>query len=258
LEEKIKEFMSENLWNSAVKFWLEFNNLGKNVHRDFLNLPAFINTLPKSREYEYGLEIGGGEGTLARKLHELGYRFISTDLSPRMIEEAKRNELQNPRGIQYSVENGESLSFPDNNFDFALAFMCLMDMSYPDRCFSEIYRVLKPGGYFQFSIIHPCFASPPHRKHVYNDKGEKKGVEIGKYNEESMYPIKWNYPPHPEFTSFQHHLTISHWLMLGVKAGFSLEYLEEHYATPTIVKECDHLKHTITVPDNFLVRFRKN
>ena len=249
--------MTENLWNSAVKFWLEFNNSGKNVHRDFLNLPAFINILPKPRKDEYGLEIGAGEGTLARKLHELGYHFIATDLSPQMIEEAQRNEQENPKGIQFKVENGELLSFPDNNFDFAIAFMCLMDMSYPDRCFSEIYRVLKPGGYFQFSIIHPCFASPPHRKHIYGEKGAKIGVEIGKYNEERMYPIKWSFPPHSEFTSLQQHLTISHWLMLGVKVGFYLEFIAEPFATPMMVKECAHLKHTITVPDNLLVRFRK-
>ena len=167
--------MSKNLnpWNSAVDAWIAFNQSGKNIHRDFLNLPAFVSSLPSPESSKIGLEIGGGEGTLARYLTTLGYRLHSTDFSSQMIEEARRIESESPLNIQYSLENAEKLSFSDDVFDFAIAFMCLMDLHHPDQAFSEIFRILKPEGYFQISIIHPCFGSPSHRKHVLNPQGKK-------------------------------------------------------------------------------------
>ncbi|MHA1648351.1 MAG: class I SAM-dependent methyltransferase [Promethearchaeota archaeon] len=116
------------------------------MHRDFLNLPAFIAALPAPDPSALGLEIGGGEGTLARKLATKGYKIHSTDNSPLMIEGAKRIEKKTPKNIQYSVENAEYLSFNNNSFDFALVFMCFMDFHHPEKVFSEAYRVLKTGG----------------------------------------------------------------------------------------------------------------
>ena len=250
--------MEENPWDQIVEGWMAFNNSGRNIHRDYLNLPAFLSALPSPEKNSIGLEIGGGEGTLARKLASLGYSIHSTDISPKMILEARKIESETILGVKYSVENAEHLSFSSQSFDFAIAFMCLMDMRHPDKCIQEIFRVLKPRGYFQFSSIHPCFASTPHSKHVYNEHGEKIARETGRYNDEGLTPIKWNYAPIPEFTSFHHHLTLSHWIMLGIQTGFVLEYISEPYATPEIIEQCPHLEHTVTVPDNILMRFRKN
>lgn len=248
---------NRNPWNAAFKSWIAFNQSGRNRHRDYLNLPAFVAALPSPVSSELGLEIGGGEGTLARHLTKFGYKIQSTDFSAQLIEEARRIETESPLHIQYGVEDAEKLTFSDETFDFALAFMCVMDLHHPDQAFSEIFRVLKPGGYFQVSIIHPCFGSPFHRKHVCDAQGKKIGVEIGQYNKEGLNPVEWHYPPEPAFTTFHHHLTLSHWIMLALNHGFKLEHMEEPYATPEIVEQCPHLEHTITVPDNLILRFRK-
>ena len=55
------------------------------------------------------------------------------------------------------------LPFEGASFDFAVAFMSLMDIPEMERVLAEVYRVIRPGGFLQFSIAHPCF-SPPHRK----------------------------------------------------------------------------------------------
>jgi len=41
--------------------------------------------------------------------------------------------------------------------------MALMDMPDQARVLREIHRVLGPGAFLQFSILHPCF-DPPYRK----------------------------------------------------------------------------------------------
>ena len=82
-------------------------------------------------------------------------------------------------------------------------------------------------------------------------------MEIGNYNETGLNLVKWHYPPEPEFTTFHHHLTLSQWIILALNQGFNLEKIDEPYATPEIVEKCPHLEHTITVPDNIIMRFRK-
>ena len=245
------------IWDTFVEQWEDFNNSGKNVHRDFLNLPRFVEILPSNSPGSQGLEIGGGEGTLARVLAEKGYRLLSTDFSPNMIALARKKEAQNPLGIQYAIENAEQLSFSDENFDYVLAFMCLMDLKHPKLAIKEAYRVLKPGGYFQISIIHPCFASQPHHKHIVDANGETIGLEVGRYYDEGIQNVEWNLTETIKVTSFHNHLTLSHWLSLLIETGFRLEYIEEPHADDEIVKLCPHLKHTIIEPDNLLIRVRK-
>ena len=48
----------------------------------------------------------------------------------------------------------------------------------------EAGRVLKPGGFLQFSITHPCF-DPPYRKLLRNAHGEAYAVEVGRYFEDT-------------------------------------------------------------------------
>lgn len=49
-------------------------------------------------------------------------------------------------------ENLESLSFPDDIFDLIITQDVLEHVDCPENAFSEIYRVLKPGGYHIFTI----------------------------------------------------------------------------------------------------------
>jgi ubiquinone/menaquinone biosynthesis C-methylase UbiE len=41
-----------------------------------------------------------------------------------------------------------------------------MDVDDLDRALDEAYRVLKPGGFLQFSILHPCFTAIGSQKYV--------------------------------------------------------------------------------------------
>ncbi|WP_457557523.1 hypothetical protein [Candidatus Harpocratesius sp.] len=46
--------------------------------------------------------------------------------------------------------------------------------------------------------------------------------------------------------------------MMGINAGFLVEYITELYATYEIIDQCPHLEHPVIVPDNLIIRFRKN
>ncbi|WP_371802168.1 class I SAM-dependent methyltransferase [Candidatus Lokiarchaeum ossiferum] len=254
---KESNWQEPSKWEEIAAEWISFNESGKNIHRDFLNLPRFVEALPSLEIGMKGLEVGCGEGMLARKILTDGINLDACDISPVMINHARKKESQESHHITYFVENAEHLSFPENSYDFILAFMCLMDMDHPEKAIQEAYRVLKPGGFFQFSIVHPCFASSSHRKHVRDANGVSKAIEIGNYTSEGKVVVNWNNGSLKGTQTFHNHKMLTTWMMYGINAGFILEFLDEPFANSEILQKCEHLVHTISVPDNLIVRLRK-
>jgi ubiquinone/menaquinone biosynthesis C-methylase UbiE len=58
--------------------------------------------------------------------------------------------------------------------------MSLMDIPETERVLAEVFRVLRPGGFFQFSITHPCFDTP-HRRKLRDETGRTYAIEVGDY-----------------------------------------------------------------------------
>lgn len=104
------------------------------------------------------LELGCGNGYLSRILAAKGARVVSTDISEKMIECALEKEKAKPLGIKYLVRDAANLEdIVKEAFDFALANMCLVDISDINSVFKGVHRVLKQNGFFIFSITHPVF-----------------------------------------------------------------------------------------------------
>ena len=69
---------------------------------------------------------------------------VATDLSPAMLEKA-RGRLSEKLNVSLAVEDGQSLTFPDQHFDAVLCAMGLMLFPDPARGPSEFRRVLREG-----------------------------------------------------------------------------------------------------------------
>jgi ubiquinone/menaquinone biosynthesis C-methylase UbiE len=76
--------------------------------------------------------------------------------------------------------NENAGTFGDGSFDFATGFMSFMDVPETEQVLAEAYRVLKPGGFLQFSITHPCFDTP-HRRNLRDAGGRTYALEAGDY-----------------------------------------------------------------------------
>jgi SAM-dependent methyltransferase len=58
--------------------------------------------------------------------------------------------------------------------------MSMMDMAEQGRVLCEAARVLRPGGFLQFSILHPCFV-PPDRRVLREPDRTTRAIEIAGY-----------------------------------------------------------------------------
>jgi ubiquinone/menaquinone biosynthesis C-methylase UbiE len=89
-------------------------------------------------------DMGCGPGQVARYLRDVGATVFGLDLSPRMLEQARR---LNP-DIQFREGNMMSLDLPDGTLAGIAAFYAIVNIpedSLPS-VFREMHRVLQPGG----------------------------------------------------------------------------------------------------------------
>jgi len=89
-------------------------------------------------------DLGCGPGHVARYLHDQGVSMVGIDLSPQMIEEARR---LNPEQ-EFRVGDMRKLSLPDASLVGAIAFYSIVHFA-PDELpaiMAELRRALMPGG----------------------------------------------------------------------------------------------------------------
>jgi SAM-dependent methyltransferase len=113
-------------------------------HRD-----QFLELVPKPGRAT--LDLGCGEGRLARDLTRLGHDVVGVDLSPTMVAAARAAQP----GLAVHEADAAHLPFPDASFDCVVAFMSLQDVHDFEAAVREGARVLEPGGRLCFAIVHP-------------------------------------------------------------------------------------------------------
>jgi ubiquinone/menaquinone biosynthesis C-methylase UbiE len=96
------------------------------------------------------LEVGCGEGRVARDLRDRGHRVVAMDTSPTLLRHAKGAD---PSG-RYVQADAMALPFGEGTFDLVVAYNALMDVDDMPGAVSEAARVLVPGGRFAVSVTH--------------------------------------------------------------------------------------------------------
>jgi SAM-dependent methyltransferase len=95
-------------------------------------------------------DVGCGPGYVTAHLHELGVDAFGIDLSPGMIEVARRDHP----GLRFEVGSMTDLHLPDASVTGLLAWWSLIHV--PDdevpTVFAHFHRVLRPGGPLQLGF----------------------------------------------------------------------------------------------------------
>jgi 2-polyprenyl-3-methyl-5-hydroxy-6-metoxy-1,4-benzoquinol methylase len=110
------------------------------------------------------LDIACGNGLTSRRMAALGAKVVAFDFAPAMIEHARRRTTKHADRISYHVLDGTDtaamLTMGEGEFDAALCQMALFDMAEVEPLMRALNRLLRPGGRFVFSVLHPCFNNP--------------------------------------------------------------------------------------------------
>lgn len=155
-------------WNQNAAFWDERMGEG-NDFVEVLTWPA-TERLLAVRPGERILDIACGNGLTSRRLAALGAEVVAFDFAAEMIAHAVQRTTQyadgrtSPARIQYlaldATDEAALLALGEGQFDAALCSMALFDMAEIEPLLHALSRLLRAGGRFVFSVIHPCFNSP--------------------------------------------------------------------------------------------------
>lgn len=104
------------------------------------------------------VDIGCGEGYLARMMARRGARVTGVDGARSILAHARKREEQSPLNIRYAHGDATALDVGAlGQFDRAVSSMVFNMLTDHVAAFRGVFSLLKPGGVFVLSIIHPAF-----------------------------------------------------------------------------------------------------
>ncbi|MDY4969629.1 MAG: class I SAM-dependent methyltransferase [Lachnospiraceae bacterium] len=92
------------------------------------------------------LDVGTGSGFFAILLGRLGHHVTGIDLTPSMIEEAKRLAQEQQIEADFFVMDAENPEFADESFDVVISRNLTWTLPHAEHAYGQWNRVLKKGG----------------------------------------------------------------------------------------------------------------
>ena len=245
-------------WDELANFWDQQMQAGATWQRHLIQ-PS-VERLLGLEQGERVLEIACGNGEFARRMAELGGQVLAVDFSEGMLERARahRGEVEYRNADAIDEEALLALGDPAS-FDAVVSNMAIMDMESIEPMAAASSRLLKPGGRFVFSTLHPAFNSGDVTAMVELDlEGgitEVYSVKVSSYGRPSTG--KGTAVPDQPVEQWYFHRPL--WMILKpfFDQGFALDGLEEPLVGSEHVEPGTPIYVFTQLPGVFVARMRK-
>jgi SAM-dependent methyltransferase len=204
------------LWETHAREWFAWartpnHDSYENFHRD-----QFLSLLPAPGRLT--LDIGCGEGRLARDLHALGHRVQAIDASATLVAQAHEAD----RHIPVCQADAAALPFPDGHADLAVMFMSPQDLDDLEGAIREAFRVTEPGGRLALATVHPINSAGKFS----SEDADSPFVMRGSYLDTFRYMDRFEHDG-LGMTFHSDHRPLEIYVSVLLDAGFVIEALRE-------------------------------
>ena len=146
--------MGDNsLWDQHAQWWIDGFTNGVDPEYEEQIIPLAIEELSGHGRV---LDVGCGDGQIARALAAHGCAVVGVDPTERNLEVAR----ERGGGPEYIKGEAADLPFDDASFDAVVACLVFEHIDDLDGAIAEVARVLRPGGQFSFFLNHPLLQTP--------------------------------------------------------------------------------------------------
>jgi SAM-dependent methyltransferase len=150
------------IWEGNSAFYDSYMGEGNRFHMQLVR-PA-VEGLLAPRPGETVLDLACGNGLYARHLADLGCDVVACDFSQAFIALARKRGAGRRNEVEYRVIDAadpeQLASLGRDRFDAVVCNMAIMDIVDINPMFEWVPKLMKPGGRFVFTIMHPCFNHP--------------------------------------------------------------------------------------------------
>jgi ubiquinone/menaquinone biosynthesis C-methylase UbiE len=200
-------------WEREAEAWIRFCREPDAFAWNF-NIPAFLELVPAPGRLT--LDIGCGEGRLARELLKRGHTVKGADSSATLVQAARAGDPP----VDAIHADAARLPLNDAEADLAVAFMAFQSVDDLETAIAEAARVLEPGGALCVAVVHPMNSveeAPSYfTEHAYTDTLALNDVS---------------------FTFHDVHRPLSQYFAALAKAALTVEELREPIPGPDLFAE---------------------
>lgn len=210
-------------------------------HRD-----QFLELLPAPGRLT--VDIGCGEGRLARDLQKLGHRVVAIDASATMIDAARAAD---PHG-DYRCADAASLPVPAASCDLAVAFMSLQDVDDMPAAVAEMARVLQPGACACIAIVHPLNSAGTFLDEAANSPFTIRGTYLATFAYSDRVSRDGL-----DMTFHSTHRPLESYSRALEAAGLHIDAIREHPMPPALTARSERSRRWARIPLFLHIRARK-
>ncbi len=228
---------SHAAWEANAAFWDERMGEG-NDFVEVLVWPA-VTRLLDVRPGQRILDVACGNGLTSRRMAKLGAQVLAVDFSAELLRFAAARSQNYGGQIEYrrvdATDEAALLDLGAGSFDAVLCNMALFDMAEFRPLTRAAFRLLRPGGCFVYSIVHPSFNSS-HLKKVAEEEDTAEGVVTRFAIKVYTYMTPETIPGHAmaeqPLAQPYFHRPLSDYLAAAFEAGFVVDGFEERAFPP--------------------------
>lgn len=213
--------MKQNKYDDAV-FFSKYEKMPRSIQglEGAGEWPVFRALLPELKD-KHVLDLGCGFGWHCRYVREQQAKsVIGVDLSDKMLQKAK--ELTNDPFITYMKTPIEDIQFEEEEFDVVISSLAFHYVASFEAVCKKIYRYVKPGGSFVFSVEHPIFTAREEQDWYYDENGKPIHWPVDHYQSEGIRETTFLTE-----NVVKYHRTVSTYMNLVLQAGFQLKAVKE-------------------------------
>lgn len=164
-----------------------------------------------------------GGGRFSKYFSSVGAQVTGCDGSQQMLRHAR----QAAPGCRFDCTDlTKPLPYQSGEFELVFCNLVLMDLDPIDGLLAGFYRVLRPGGLFYVSLVHPAFFGGSWEMDA---AGKKVAKCISRYRTSYRYTNRfWG-------ETAQFHRPLSFYFNLAACCGFSLKSVQEPQSEDDII-----------------------